>query len=127
MLLYLTATWTPPPDPASRAPAPYRVADRALEPARLEAMLTALDSLAGSLDGYYERPWSFPAADAWHAVKSGVPVSDAARQLWPHYTRRVRDWLISAQHASTRQRAQMLAAAHTCLYTAVVSPAGASS
>jgi hypothetical protein len=41
----LTATWTPPPAPTSRAPAPYRVADRVLEPARLEAMLTTLGSL----------------------------------------------------------------------------------
>jgi len=124
VLLHLTAAWNPLASPG-RGPALYRVADRELEPARLEAMLTTLDGLAPPPDGYDERPWPLPAADAWHAVNSGAPASDAARQLWPHYLHRVRDWLTSGQDATTRQRAQQLAAAHTRLHTALI-PAGAS-
>ncbi|GIH67842.1 hypothetical protein [Sphaerimonospora thailandensis] len=133
MLLHLTAGWTPQPTPANRTswmgrcPAPYRTADRELEPARLEAMLTTLDRLTPHPGRYDdERPWPLPAADAWHAVNSGTPAPDAARRLWPHYTRRVRDWLTSGQHATTRQRTQMLAAAHARLHAAVLTPSGAS-
>ena len=126
VLLHLTAASKPEPGPASWVPAPYRVADREIEPARLQAMLTTLDSLGPYPDGYDERPWSLPVADAWHAVNSGMSAPDAARQLWPHYTRRVRDWLTSGQHATTRQRAHRLAAAHARLQTAVLTPSGAS-
>lgn len=124
VLLHLTATWSPPPASPGSGPVLYRAADRALEPGRLQTMLTTLDDFAPPLGGYDECPWPLPAADAWHAVNSGTPAPDAARQLWPHYTRRVRDWLTSGQHATTRQRAAMLAAAHARLHTALT-PAGA--
>ncbi|GAA1930589.1 hypothetical protein [Streptantibioticus ferralitis] len=125
VLLHLTAAWSPPPAPRGLGPALYRVADRELDPARHQAMLTTLYDLTGPPGGYDERSWPLPAADAWHAVNSGTPAPDAARQLWPHYTRRVLDWLTSGQHATTRQRAQVLAAAHAHLHTAVLTPAGA--
>lgn len=125
VLLHLTATWAPGPAPASRASALYRAADRQVEPARLQAMLTTLDSLGPHPGGYDEHPWPLPAADAWHAVNSGTPAPDAARRLWPHYLRRVTDWLTSGPRATTRQRAETLAAAHARLHTAVLTPAGA--
>ncbi|MFZ3475853.1 hypothetical protein ACODT3_41530 [Streptomyces sp. 4.24] len=124
VLLHLTAAWPPPPALSGRGPALYRADDRVLEPGRLQAMLTTLDGLAPPRPGYDENPWPLPAADAWHAVNSGTPASDAARQLWPHYLDRVRDWLTSGQHATTRQRAHRLAAAHARLHTALT-PAGA--
>lgn len=119
VLLHLTAAWNPPASPG-RGQAPYRAADRELEPARLAAMLTTLDGLAQPPGEYDERPWPLPAADAWHAVNSGTPASDAARQLWPHYLHRVRDWLTSGQDATTWQRAHQLAAAHARLHTALI-------
>lgn len=64
--------------------------------------------------------WPGPAADAWHAVNSGTPAPDAAHRLWPHYLRRVTDWLTSGQHATTRQRADALATARARLHTAVL-------
>lgn len=121
VLLHLTATWKPQPASPNRGPALYRAADRALGPARREGMLTTLDGLVPSLCGYRD-PWPLPAADAWHAVTSGMPTPDAARQLWPHYVRRVRDWLTAGQHATTRQRTQQLAAAHARLHTALTPP-----
>ena len=125
VLLHLTATCAPPPVPPGSGPALYRAADRTVEPARLQAMLTTLDSFGPYLGGYDEHPWPLPAADAWHAVNSGTPAPDAARRLWPHYLRRVTDWLTSGQHGTTRQRAETLAAAHARLHTAVLTPAGA--
>ncbi|MDJ0344193.1 hypothetical protein QMK19_29180 [Streptomyces sp. H10-C2] len=121
VLLHLTAVWNPPPARGLHA-AVYRAADRVLEPGRLQAMLTTLDGLAPPLGGYDERPWPLPAADAWHAVNSGIPASEAARQLWPHYLLRVRDWLTSGQDATTAQRARKLAAAHARLHTALTPP-----
>ncbi|HEY1621710.1 MAG TPA: hypothetical protein VGG25_29085 [Streptosporangiaceae bacterium] len=124
VLLHLTATWVPPPLPETREAAVYRAADRTVEPARLQAMIATLDSLGPHPGRYDEHPWPAPAAQAWHAVRAGTPARDATRQLWPHYLRRVRDWLTSGQHASTRQRAQALAAAHASLHAAVLAPAG---
>lgn len=126
VLLYLTGAGSPQPVARSLVPARYRVADRVVEPARRQAMLTTLDSLGPHPGGYDERPWPLPAADAWHAVNSGVSAPDAASQVWPHYIRRVCDWLTSGQHATTGQRADMLAAAHARLHTAVLTPTGAS-
>ncbi|KUN17644.1 hypothetical protein AQJ11_37945 [Streptomyces corchorusii] len=120
VLLHLTATWAPPPAPPSGETALYRVADRPVGHARLSAMLTTLDSFGPHPGGYDEHPWPLTAADAWHAVNSGMPAPDAARRLWPHYLRRVTDWLTSGQHATTRQRADALAAAHARLHTAVL-------
>lgn len=125
VLLHLTATWTPPPASSSLAPALYRAADREVPPAHLETMLTTLEDLVPPSGGYDERPWPLPVADAWYAVNSGTPAPDAARQLWPHYLHRVRDWLTRGQNATTRRRAQALAAAHARLQTALT-PAGAS-
>ncbi|MHC3393952.1 glycosyltransferase family protein [Streptomyces lavendulocolor] len=122
VLLHLTATWAPPPAPPSDETALYRVADRTVEPARLSAMLATLDSFGPHPGGYDEHPWPGPAADAWHAVNFGTPAPDAARRLWPHYLRRVTDWLISGPRATTRQRAETLAAAHARLHTAVLTP-----
>ncbi|MET9418859.1 hypothetical protein ABZY03_32660 [Streptomyces klenkii] len=125
VLLHLTAAWTPGPAVASRVPVEYRAAGREIEPARLQAMLTTLNSLAPSPNGYDVDPWPLPAAAAWHAVNSGTPATDAAPRLWPHYLRRVTDWLTSGQHTTTAQRAEQLAAAHTRLHTALLTPAGA--
>ncbi|MFC0599250.1 hypothetical protein [Streptomyces palmae] len=125
VLLHLTATCAPPPVPPGSGPALYRAADRHVEAARLQPMLTTLDSFGPYLGGYDEQPWPLPAADAWHAVNSGTPAPDAAHRLWPHYVRRVTDWLTSGQHAATRQRAETLAAAHARLHTAVLTPTGA--
>ncbi|MBX6391488.1 MAG: hypothetical protein IRZ08_21280 [Frankia sp.] len=125
VLLHLTAPWTPPPAPPGGGPALYRAADRTVEPARLQAMLTTLDSFGPHPGGYDEHPWPLPAADAWHAVNSGTPAPDAARRLWPHYLRRVTDWLTSGPRATTRQREETLAAAHARLHAAVLTPAGA--
>ncbi|MEW2615142.1 hypothetical protein AB0937_34160 [Streptomyces sp. NPDC047880] len=124
VLLHLTAG-RPPRTPVDEDPALYRAAPRDIEPARLQAMLTALDSLGPRPDGYDERPWPLPAADAWHAVNSGTPAAEAARQLWPYYLHRVRDWLATGQHATAEQRAETLAAAHARLHTALTT-AGAS-
>jgi glucosylglycerate synthase len=124
-LLHLTAAWSPSSVPPGGEAVRYRAADRDLPPARLQSMLTTLDSLGPRLDGYDERPWPLPAADAWIAVNSGTPAADAARELWPHYLHRVRDWLTTGQSATTRQRAETLAAAHARLHTALT-PAGAS-
>ncbi|WP_411143101.1 hypothetical protein [Streptomyces sp. x-80] len=126
VLLHLTAAWSPPPTPPLSGPAVYRAADRVLSPDRFQAMLTTLDGLAPSPDGYDDGPWPLPVADAWRAVNSGTPALDAARRLWPHYLHRVRDWLTAGQHATIRQRADQLAAAHARLHTAVLTPAGAS-
>ncbi|MGH3566467.1 MAG: hypothetical protein ACRDRH_10625 [Pseudonocardia sp.] len=125
VLLHLTATWPPQTSLVGWVPTRYRVADRDIEPARLQAMLTTLDSLGPYPDGYDEHPWPLPAAHAWHAVHSGTPAPVAARWLWPHYLRRVRGWLTSGGHATTRQRAGTLAAAHAHLHAAVLTPAGA--
>lgn len=125
VLLHLAAAWAPGPAPANRVPTPYRAADRVVEPARLQDMLTTLDGFGPYPDGYDEHPWPMPAADAWHAVNSGIPAPDAARRLWPHYLRRVADWLTSGQHATTGQRAERLAAAHARLHTAVLTLPGA--
>jgi hypothetical protein len=125
VLLHLTATrpsWTA---PASRGSARYRVADRQIEPVRLQSMLTTLEGLGSHPHGYDEHSWPLPAARAWHAVTTGTPATDAAIWLWPHYTRRVHDWLTSGQHVTTRQRADQLAAAHTRLHTAIHISAGA--
>ncbi|MFI1834644.1 hypothetical protein ACH433_15560 [Streptomyces olivaceoviridis] len=43
----------------------------------------------------------------------------------PHYLRRVTDWLTTGQYAAPRQRAGILATAHTRLHTAVLTAAGA--
>lgn len=125
VLLHLTRTGKPPPATSGGATAHYRVADRALEPARLSDMLTTLDSFGPYPGGYDEHPWPEPVADAWRTVNSGTPAPDAARQLWPHYLRRVTDWLTRGPRASTRQRAETLAAGHARLCTAVLTPAGA--
>ena len=125
VLLHLTAAWSPPPSATSRGPAPYRVADRIVEPARFQAMLTALDSFDPYPDGYDDDPWPLPAAHAWHAVNFGMSAPDAANRLWPHYVRRVGDWLASGQHATTQQRAEQLAAAHARLHAAVLTSPGA--
>jgi hypothetical protein len=124
VLLHFTATWTAPPAPANGAVA-YRTGDRTVEPARLHAMLTTLHSLGPYPDGYDEHPWPLPLADAWRAVTSGTPAAHAARLLRPHYLRRVTDWLTAGQHATGRQRAETLAAAHARLHTAVLAHAGA--
>ncbi|WP_433358580.1 hypothetical protein [Streptosporangium sp. CA-115845] len=122
VLLHMTAAWNPAPAPRGDGPAPYRAADRELPPGRLKSMLATLDDLSPfSPSGYDEYPWPLPAADAWRAVASGTPATDAARQLWPHYTHRVRNWLTSNQYATTRQRAQELAVAHTRLHAALTS------
>ncbi|CAK7281315.1 hypothetical protein ACNFR7_16315 [Streptomyces sp. RM1] len=125
VLLHLTATRTPPPVPPGGNTTAYRVSHRAVEPARLQTMLTTLESLGQHPDGYDERPWPQPAVDAWHAVRSGVPAVEAARRLWPHYLRRVADWLTTGQYAAPRQRAEALATAHARLHTAVLTAAGA--
>jgi glucosylglycerate synthase len=70
-----------------------------------------------------ECPWSMPAADAWRAVNSGTSPTDAARHLWPYYLARVRDWLTSGEHATTRQRTEVLATAHARLHT-LLTPSG---
>lgn len=125
VLLRMTAIGLPQTAPVGRVATRYRVADRDIEPACLQAMLTTLEGLGPSPYRYDEHPWPLPAADAWHAVNSGVPALDAARWLWPHYVRRIRDWLTSAQHTTTRQRADTLAAAHAHLHAAVFHAAGA--
>ncbi|MEU9337911.1 hypothetical protein AB0D49_32915 [Streptomyces sp. NPDC048290] len=125
VLLHLTAARTPPPAGPGGSGALYRAADRPLKAARLESMLTTLNSFGPHPGGYDEHAWPLPVAHAWHAVTSRTPAADAARRLWPHYLRRVTDWLTSAQHATTRQRAATLAAAHTRLHTAVLTPTGA--
>ncbi|MFF3128330.1 hypothetical protein ACFVRD_40020 [Streptomyces sp. NPDC057908] len=126
VLLHLTAAWSPPPTPPLSGPVVYRAADRALAPDRFQAMLTTLDGLALTPDGYDDGPWPLPVAGAWRAVNSGTPALDAAARLWPHYLHRVRDWLTSRQHATTRQRAEILAAAHARLHTVLIPAAGAS-
>jgi len=126
VMLHLTAAWNRPPLPRNGAPVVYRAADRELAPGRVQAMLTTLGSLAPSPDRYDGGPWPLPVVGAWRAVNSGIPSVDAARELWPHYLHRVRDWLASGQHATTRQRAQTLAAAHDRLHTVLVPAAGAS-
>ncbi|MFQ6144391.1 hypothetical protein ACLMNJ_15100 [Streptomyces seoulensis] len=125
VLLHLTATRTPPPVPPGGEATMYRVSHRAVEPGRLQTMLTTLESLGQHPDGYDEHPWPQPAVDAWHAVRSGVPAVEAARWLWPHYLRRVADWLTTGEHATPRQRAGILATAHARLHTAVLTAAGA--
>ncbi|MER6916073.1 hypothetical protein ABT354_30755 [Streptomyces sp. NPDC000594] len=125
VLLHLTAAWKPEPGPANPAPVRYRVADREIEPARLQTMLTMLDSLGPSPGGYPGYCWPLPAADAWYTVNSGVSAADAADRLWPHYLRRVTDWLTSGPRATTRQRAERLTVAHTRLHTAVRTSPGA--
>ncbi|MFJ6438796.1 hypothetical protein [Streptomyces sp. NPDC091416] len=125
VLLHLTAERSRPPVPPDGRPVLYRASDRALAPDRVQAMLTTLDDLAPPPDGYDDEPWPLPLADAWRAVNSGTPAPDAARQLWPHYLHRVRDWLTSGQYATTGQRAQMLAAAHDRLHTVLIPAAGA--
>lgn len=125
VLLHLTAACSRPPVPRGVDPVVYRAADRPLPGDRIQDMLTALDGLAPPTDRYDGGPWPLPLADAWRAVNSGAPPVEAARQLWPHYLHRVRDWLTRGQHATTRQRAQTLAAAHDRLPTALVPSAGA--
>ncbi|WP_422647421.1 hypothetical protein [Actinoalloteichus caeruleus] len=125
VLLHLTATWTPPPVPPTDGPARYQVADRPVEAVRLQSMLTTLEGLGPHTDGYDENLWPLPAAHAWHAVNSGTPALDAARRLWPHYLRRVTNWLTNGSRATIEQRAETLAAAHARLHTAVLTPAGA--
>ncbi|MFI0188587.1 hypothetical protein ACH4PW_13645 [Streptomyces sp. NPDC017082] len=125
VLLHLTAPRTPPPVPPGGDAIVYRVSSRTVEPARLKTMLTTLESLGQHSDGYDEHPWPRVVADAWCAVRSGIPPIEAARRLWPHYFRRVTDWLTSGQHATPRQRAGRLATAHARLHTAVLTAAGA--
>ncbi|MBO2461769.1 hypothetical protein [Actinomadura violacea] len=124
VLLHLTAATTP-RLPQQQPPARYRAADRDIEPGRLRSMLSTLEHLSEGLDGYDESAWPLPVADAWHDVTSGTPAPDAARRLWPHCTRHVRDWLTSGQHATTSTRADQLAAAHARLHNAVLTSAGA--
>ncbi|WP_239334448.1 hypothetical protein [Frankia sp. CiP3] len=125
VLLHLTATGVPHPVPPGSGPALYRAADRDIEAARLQCMCATLDSFGPCLGGYDEHRWPQAAADAWHAVTAGTSAPGAARRLWPHYVRRVIDWLISGQHAATRQRAEALAVAHARLHTAVLTFTGA--
>ncbi|KDA41091.1 hypothetical protein [Frankia sp. BMG5.23] len=125
VLLHLTATGTPPPIPPDSEPALYRTADRDIETARLRSMRATLDSFGPHPGGYDEHHWPQATADAWHAVTTGTPAPDAARRLWPHYLRRVIDWLTSGQHAATWQRAEALAVAHARLHTAVLTFPGA--
>ncbi|MFH7340607.1 hypothetical protein [Streptomyces sp. KHY 26] len=123
-LLHLTAACTPPVSPPETAP--YRAADRPIQPDRLTAMLTVLKSHLGPDFGRYDGPpWPEPVVTAWQTVRSGTPAPEAARQLWPHYLRRVRDWLASGHRAAPGQRGQELAAAHARLHTAVLTHAGA--
>ncbi|WP_280275130.1 hypothetical protein [Nocardia wallacei] len=118
VLLHLCATWPPAPAAPATAPAHYRTADRELTAARLHTMTTTLDTVT-------PRPvrdtpqWPEPLEQAWRTVCSGAPAAEAARQLWPHYLRRVRDWLTHGQHLSARQRADTLAAAHTRLHALI--------
>jgi hypothetical protein len=125
VLLHLTAAFTPQHGHRSRPAAPYRTAARDIEPDRLRTMLTTLENFGPHPGRYDERPWPQPAANAWHAVNSGLPAPEAARQLWPHYIRCVHDWLTRGQHATPRERAERLAAAHARLHTAVLTPPGA--
>ncbi|MFI0937301.1 hypothetical protein [Streptomyces sp. NPDC021020] len=125
VLLHLTAAWNRPPFTRSGAPIVYRPADRALPPERVRDMLTALDGLALPPDRYDGGPWPLPLADAWRVVNSGATPADTARQLWPHYLHRVRDWLTRGQHATTGQRAQMLATGHDRLHALLTPAAGA--
>ncbi|WP_405614372.1 hypothetical protein OG292_16630 [Streptomyces sp. NBC_01511] len=126
VLLHLTAVWSRPPVPHGGRPVVYRAADRALSPDRVQAMLTTLRGLAPPPDGYDGGPWPLPVVGAWRSVNSGTSSVDATRQLWPHYLHRVRSWLGSGHHATTPQRAQMLAAAHHRLHTDLAPAAGAS-
>jgi len=123
-LLHLTQA--PLADRVDRSPAPYRISDRTVTPDRLQTMLATLrKSLGPGPDGYHERPWPLPVADAWYAVNSGASTVSSARVLWPHYLRRVHDWLADGQHATPEHRARQLAAAHTLLHTTLHSPPGA--
>ncbi|GAA3733303.1 glycosyltransferase family protein [Salinactinospora qingdaonensis] len=125
VLLHLTAAWRPSPLPMPPSSALYRVAARELESARLEEMLSTLDGLIPTaLRRYDERSWPLPVANAWHAVNSTASPFDAARQLWPHYLLRVRDWLTRGREATTGQRREALAVAHARLHTAVLTDAG---
>ncbi|MFF0963759.1 hypothetical protein ACWDQO_04310 [Streptomyces sp. NPDC003703] len=123
-LLHLTAACTPPPLPLETAS--YRVADRPVPSDRLTAMLATLkDHLGPDSGGYDGQPWPVPVLTAWHAVRSGAPAPRAARRLWPHYLRRVHDWLANGHRAAPAQRGRDLAAAHARLHTAVLTHAGA--
>lgn len=119
VLLHATATAARPRGVAAPGAPLYRIADRVIEPERLESMCRTLADLATYTAGYDDRPWPLPLADAWHAVHAGGSPSDAARGLWPHYTHRVRDWLTGARGESAAQRAERLCAAHVHLSTAI--------
>ncbi|MDT0489745.1 hypothetical protein RM717_04400 [Streptomyces griseus] len=126
VLLHLTARRTPTPAPTPDSLSAYRTDDRVLAPDRLTGMLTTLENLTPGRHRYDdERPWPLPVVDAWRAVNSGTPPTEAAAGLWPHYLRRVHDWLTCAQHATAQHRAVQLAAAHVGLHTDLTS-AGAS-
>lgn len=125
VLLHLTAHQTPPPSPAPVLddPGAYRTDDRILAPDRLTGMLTTLENLTPGPHRYDDkRPWPLPVADAWRAVNSGTPPTEAAAELWPHYLHRVHDWLTCAQHATAQHRADQLAAAHVRLHTDLTTP-----
>ncbi|WP_330240254.1 hypothetical protein [Streptomyces sp. NBC_00525] len=124
VLLHLTATWPLPPAPARTGATVYRATDRTLPPGRVQAMVTALTDLGTGPSVYDGGPWPSRLADAWRAVTSGTAAIEAADHLWPHYLRRVCDWLTAAQHASLQRRAQILTAAHDRLRTDPTSAAG---
>ncbi|WLQ38488.1 hypothetical protein P8A18_33780 (plasmid) [Streptomyces castrisilvae] len=124
VLLHLTAAWSQPAQVRARAVV-YRSTERHLPPGRVRDMVASLKNLTPGPGGYDGRPWPLHLADAWRAATSGMPASAAAARLWPHYLHRVCDWLTSAQHATPRQRARMLSAAHDRLRTDLSPAAGA--
>ncbi|PZT77939.1 MULTISPECIES: hypothetical protein [unclassified Streptomyces] len=125
VLLHLTATWPLPPAPARSGTGYYRATDRTLPSGRVREMVAVLNRLDLAPGRYDGDLWPLHLGRAWRAVTSGTPPTEAAVQLWPHYVRRVRAWLTSAEHATPRQRARMLAAAHNCLCANLRSTAGA--
>ncbi|MFF0494293.1 hypothetical protein ACFYTQ_35190 [Nocardia sp. NPDC004068] len=123
MLLHLCANWPHPPA-APETPRPrYRTAHRELSAARLHAMTTTLDTFTPH--PHSEQSWPESLEQAWRTVRSGASASDAARKLWPHYLRRVRDWLTRGQYLTPRERADTLAAAHTRLHALLRTSPGA--
>ncbi|OKJ78572.1 hypothetical protein [Streptomyces sp. CB02460] len=125
VLLHLTARWPLPPAPVHSGTDLYRATHRTLPSGRVREMVTVLDRLDPAPGRYDGDPWPLHLARAWRAVASGMPPIEAAAQLRPHYVRHVRAWLTSAEHATPRQRARMLTAAHNCLCTELNPTAGA--
>jgi hypothetical protein len=126
VLLHLTASWGRLSTTPAREPAVYRTAHRDLPLARLRGMVAALATFTPAPDGHDQQPWPVLVAHAWFAVHSGTPATHAARQLWPNYVRRVRDWLTEGQYASAgQQSADTLAAAHSRLHTTIRTATGA--